>query len=55
MVKKTLRRFPILIAFVLLFSMPGITNGATNDVDVRSTKQIGDNRKRFGPLPLVNR
>ena len=45
MVKQTLRRIPILFALVLLFSMPGITNSATNDVDVWNPKQINDNRK----------
>ena len=45
MFKRKLRLIPILFAFVLLLSVPGITIGATNDVDVWSPKQISDNRK----------
>lgn len=45
MLKRKWRLIPILCAFVLLFSVPGITIGATDDVDVWSAKQISDNRK----------
>ena len=45
MFKRKLRLIPILFAFVLLLSVPGITSGATNDVDVWSPKQISDNQK----------
>ena len=45
MFKRKLRLIPILFAFVILLSVPGITIGATNDVDVWSPKQISDARK----------
>ena len=45
MFKRKLRLLPILFAFALILSVPGITIGATNDVDVWNPKQISDNRK----------
>lgn len=45
MFKRKLRLIPLLFAFVLLLSVPGITIGATDNVDVWSPKQISDNQK----------